>query len=242
MTAKKNSLVFLILIISCILMVPVFLSCPAAGDPLNEAVAITGNIPLVTYNVSVSGIDWTNAIITWNTNGNANSTVDYGTTTSYGSSSTDGDMAENHTISPYNLTPGTVYHFIVISADLFGNSATSPDSTFTTTAIPTVTPTAHGGGGGGGSNSRTNTLLAPGAPQLANPIGQQLLAPLEQLLSRPLANPASNPGIPASESGNSPSGPIFNINGQAALLALLAGIIALLAVIAAYFGWWKKQL
>ena len=53
----------------------------------------------------------------------------------YGSLITDGGMTESHTISLYNLTPGTVYHYIVISFDLAGNSAVSTDLTFTTTPL-----------------------------------------------------------------------------------------------------------
>ena len=224
MTAKKKSLVFII-IICCLLMVPVFLTCPAASAQQGEAVAISGNIPLVTYNVSVTGIDWTNAIVAWNTNENANSTVEYGTTTSYGSFSTDGAIAENHMISLYNLLPGTVYHYVVISADLTGNRASSSDSTFTTTAIPvTVTPTAHGGGGGGGGGGNGNNGLGPVAPQPANPFGQPLLAPLEQMLGgpSPVVAPtmAAVPGLPAASAIYPVGFPglIYNANGDGTLI------------------------
>ena len=158
MTAKKKSLVFIIFF-CCLLTVPVFLSGPAAGAVTSGAVAISGTIPLVTYNVSVSGIDWTNAIVTWQTNENANSTVAYGTTTSYGSLITNGGMTGSHTISLYNLTPGTVYHYIVISFDPAGNRAVSTDLTFTTTSpSPTVVPTPNGGAGGGGGGGRYGTF------------------------------------------------------------------------------------
>jgi len=97
--------------------------------------AIIGSLHLVTSNVAVTGIDASNATITWMTNEDANSTVVYGTTTSYGSSSTDGVMTEDHTVSLHSLSPGTIYHFQVVSIDLAGNSAISTDSTFNTTAI-----------------------------------------------------------------------------------------------------------
>ena len=178
MTSKKKSLVFGII---CSLILLVFLSGPAIATDTGT-VAIVGTIPLVTYNVSVSGIGLTNAIVTWQTNENANSTVEYGTTTSYGSFITAGAMAETHSISLSGLSPGTVYHYIVVSVDLAGNSAESPDSTFTTAAQPTVAPTANGGGGGGGGGNGNNGLgpPAPLAPPVANPLGQPLLAPFEQ--------------------------------------------------------------
>lgn len=184
---EKKSFIFII-ICCCLLTVPVILSGPA-GALQSETVGITGNIPLVTYNVSVTGIDWTNAIVTWNTNENANSTVEYGTTTSYGSLSTDGIMAEDHTISLYSLSPGTVYHYQVISVDLAGNSAVSTDSTFTTTAITPVTvipttPTSapiflpyaggSGGGGGGGGGKPPSGVPVALPAQVGPPESKQI--------------------------------------------------------------------
>ena len=197
--------------------------------------AITGIIPLVTYNISVTGIDWNNATVTWKTNDNANSTVGYGTTTSYGSFSTDGVMAKDHTISLYSLSPGTLYHYLVISVDLAGNRAASSDFTFTTTAIspvtvvPTVTPTANGGDGGGtsgtagsGGGGGGGTLPGLGSPQQANPL-EELLGPPEQLLTglRESLLSANNPGIAApAASGNYPigfAGLSYNADGQGTL-------------------------
>ncbi len=82
MTARKKFLVFFIICCS-LLTVPVLLSVPAGALSTTGKVTITGNIPLVTYNPSVSGIDWYDAVVTWKTNENANSTVAYGTTTLY---------------------------------------------------------------------------------------------------------------------------------------------------------------
>ncbi|MFZ2074550.1 MAG: fibronectin type III domain-containing protein [Methanoregula sp.] len=196
MTAKKKSLVFIIFF-CCLLTVPVFLSGPAAGAVTSGAVAISGTIPLVTYNVSVSGIDWTNAIVTWQTNENANSTVEYGTTTSYGSLITNGGMTGSHTISLYNLTPGTVYHYIVISFDPAGNRAVSTDLTFTTTSpSPTVVPTPSGGAGGGGGGGRYGTFTGVFGPQQQQPgqpeLPQQLPSQNIQIFQR---YPAGFPGL-----------------------------------------------
>ena len=241
MITKKKISCFII-ICCCLLTVPVFLSVPA-GATSSGTVTITGIIPLVTYNISVTGIDWYNAIVTWKTNDNANSTVGYGTTTSYGSFSTDGAMAKDHTISLYNLSPGTVYHFFVISFDLAGNLATSSDYTFTTTPIspptvvPTAAPTSYPGGGGGGDSGDSGgggtlgtaagsgvgtTLPGLGSPQQANPL-IELLGPPEQMLSglRESLLSANNPGITApAASGNYPmgfAGLVFNADGQGTL-------------------------
>ncbi|MDD1682497.1 MAG: fibronectin type III domain-containing protein [Methanoregula sp.] len=184
---KHNFFVFFI-IICCLLTVPFFLSGPAAADD-SGIVTITGRVLLVIYNISVTGIDTSHATISWQTNGDANSTVEYGTTTGYGSFSTNGVMVKDHTISLSGLSPGRVYHFRVISGDLYGNRAVSADMTFTTafpptppttrpTTAPTPTPTPipyySGGGGGGGGGHRIYTFTGPWTlPQAGLPVQTQ---------------------------------------------------------------------
>jgi hypothetical protein len=240
---KKKTFIFII-IYCCLLTVPVFLPVPAGALDAGS-VAITGIIPLVTYNISVTGIDWYNATVTWKTNDNANSTVEYGTTTSYGSLITDVVMAKDHTISLNNLSPGTVYHYLVISVDLAGNRAASSDSTFTTTAIPpvtivpTVAPTSYywGGGGGGGGGG---TSPGRGSPQQANPLGE-FLGPPEQLLTGLQGSllSANNPGIGApAASGNYPMGVlglIYNADGQGTLIIDMSAAQAAGATVTIHF-------
>src|SRR5207247_9221475 len=74
--------------------------------------------------------------ITWQTNNAANSRVDYGTTTAYGSNVSDGALVTNHSLTLTGLTAGTTYHYRVTSVDQYGQSASSPDATFTTPAPP----------------------------------------------------------------------------------------------------------
>ncbi len=45
-------------------------------------VAISGNVRLVVYDITVTGIGTSHTTVSWKTNGNANSTVEYGPTTS----------------------------------------------------------------------------------------------------------------------------------------------------------------
>ena len=99
---------------------------------------------LVSPNISsvASSTGTSTASITWNTNEGANSQVDYGTTTSYGSQTTlDTSYVTSHTVNIIGLTPGTLYHFRVRSIDQSSNLAISVDYTFTTTAntSPTLT-------------------------------------------------------------------------------------------------------
>jgi hypothetical protein len=75
------------------------------------------------------------ATITWTTNENADTQVEYGTTTSYGSSTTLATgMVTSHSQGLSGLNASTLYHFRVKSRDAAGNLATSADNTFTTSA------------------------------------------------------------------------------------------------------------
>lgn len=82
----------------------------------------------------------TSVIIRWNTNEYANSRVEYGLTTSYGTSTTlDPNLVTIHAQTLTALIGGTTYHYRVRSSDASGNEAISGDYTFTT-LTPDVTP------------------------------------------------------------------------------------------------------
>ncbi len=85
------------------------------------------------------------ATITWTTNENSTSQVEYGLTASYGSiTSLDSNVVTSHSVGLSGLTPATTYHYRVASVDAAGNSASSTDQTFTTadTSEPSVSMTA----------------------------------------------------------------------------------------------------
>jgi hypothetical protein len=122
---------FIFISICWILLLSVnFLGTPAHAGVTN-LVMITGSIPLTTYNISATGIGANNATITWKTNGNANSIVEYGTTTSYGSTSTDDVMVASHVIGLYSLSSHMIYHYRVNATTLEGLSITGADANFT---------------------------------------------------------------------------------------------------------------
>jgi hypothetical protein len=76
------------------------------------------------------------AVITWTTNNNSSSKVDYGLTSSYGSSTPETDTSPrvtNHSVSLSNLVSCTTYHYRVRSKDSANNEAVGSDNTFTTT-------------------------------------------------------------------------------------------------------------
>jgi hypothetical protein len=84
--------------------------------------------------------------VSWSTNVAANSTVDFGTTANYGSSTpTNSAMVTSHQVALSGLAAGTLYHFRVRSTDVKNSSASGPDTTFSTaanTTPPTVSVTS----------------------------------------------------------------------------------------------------
>ena len=92
--------------------------------------------------ITSGSVTHNSATITWTTNESADSTVEYGTSTSYGSTQNNTSLVTSHSISLSGLIPQTTYHYRVISDDASSNTATSTDYTFTTTTapVPDTTP------------------------------------------------------------------------------------------------------
>jgi len=97
-------------------------------------------------NETAANITGSSALITWTTDEAANSVVEYGLTTGYGSRA--GDTAENtayvtsHSVSLSGLAANTLYHYRVKSTDPMGNTATSVDHTFQTGGAFSYAPSA----------------------------------------------------------------------------------------------------
>ena len=102
-----------------------------------DTTVITGNVPLVTYDIACSNIGYHSATISWRTNGKATSQVFYNTQFhtdiadyAYHSEEDTTPIAE-HSVSLTGLSSGTTYHFRVRSA-MSDAEAISNDYTFTT--------------------------------------------------------------------------------------------------------------
>jgi len=103
----------------------------------------TDTTPPVLSLVTASSIGTSVATITWTSNEASDSQVDFGTTSSYGSStSLAASLVTAHTVALSGLSAGTTYHFRVRSRDAAGNLALSPDSTFAT-LTGTTSPWPH---------------------------------------------------------------------------------------------------
>jgi hypothetical protein len=110
---------------------------------------------------------YTTAAVTWTTDDAANSEVDYGPTTAYGSVAPSSVLTTSHSISLPSLPPDTLYHFEVKSTDAQGETAVSADQTFMT-VVDTVPPTvALTSPANGSSLSGTVTVSANATDNVA---------------------------------------------------------------------------
>jgi len=106
-------------------------------------------MPPAISGVQTDAVYKTSATISWNTNRVANSQIEYGTTTAYGSTGPlDPALTTGHRQNLEGLQSSTLYHYRVTSLDLQGNLAVSPDRTFTTIdgTPPAVTLTSPADG------------------------------------------------------------------------------------------------
>jgi hypothetical protein len=112
-----------------------------SSDQTFTTTAAPDTTPPSITNISAGTPGQTTATIVWDTNEPADSQIEYGLTTSYGSSTTlDSDLVTDHSQDISGLTASTLYHYRVISADGSANSTTSSDQTFTTATTPDTTP------------------------------------------------------------------------------------------------------
>jgi lysophospholipase L1-like esterase len=113
----------------------------AAGNTATSSVSVTVQNAAPVISSIASSTTQTTATITWTTNHTASSTVNYGSTSGYGTASSTAALLTSHSIVLPGLAAGTVYHFQVAGADAVGNISTSTDQTFTTAPLPITPPT-----------------------------------------------------------------------------------------------------
>lgn len=87
-------------------------------------------------NVEVSEVSETSVTVTWQTDENADSTVNYGLQPDYGIVRIPVAERTSHSITLNNLEPGRVYYFRVVSADNEGNQGISADYRVQTSGTP----------------------------------------------------------------------------------------------------------
>ena len=102
----------------------------ALADNASSTPSTASSTPTLTLGNVRANVDTIHATIRWNTNIPADSTVNYGTTTSSGNTVNDNNLVTQHGLLLYGIMPGTLYHFMVTSSD-GTQTASSPDNTFT---------------------------------------------------------------------------------------------------------------
>jgi len=121
------------------------------------------NAPVIS-NINYSNISSSGATITWDTDENSTSQVEYGVDTTYGSATNvDTSLVTSHSVALTGLSSSTTYHFRVKSADASGNESISQDNTFTTAAVITYSITASASGSGTISPSGTTQVVEGGS-------------------------------------------------------------------------------
>ena len=136
----------LILLAICMILPGVFVMASTGSTSLS------GIVPLNIYNVQVTNITASSAIITWNTNGGSTSQIYYDTA-SHPSFSTiatiggynkhttaDPTLVSSHSVLLSGLSPGTTYYYRVESLIGTTFTAVSSEYSFTTAALPLLPP------------------------------------------------------------------------------------------------------
>lgn len=136
----------------------------AAGNwstAVSDTIVLDSTAPTISTQ-SASGMTAAGATITWTTNEAATSQVDYGSTTSYGQTTTlNATLVTSHSVALSGLSAGTTYHYRARSKDAAGNERLGADATFTTTAASDTTPPTGSitiNSGATATNSTTATL------------------------------------------------------------------------------------
>ena len=113
----------------------------AAGNSgTSSAVSVTVNnpvVPPVISGVSANSIAYSGATIVWTTDQASTSQVAYGTTNTYGLTTTlNSTLVTSHSVNLSGLTASTTYHYQVLSQNAGGSPSSSGDFAFTTVAQP----------------------------------------------------------------------------------------------------------
>lgn len=93
--------------------------------------ALRSAFPVIA-NISPESLSPSTFRVSWNIDKSSISTLEYGTTMSYGNSVSSGQFATHHSQQLTGLTPGTSYHYRISAVDSDSNTTTTIDRIFTT--------------------------------------------------------------------------------------------------------------
>jgi len=155
-------------------------------------------LPLISA-ISITDITSDSAMINWATDMPAESLVDYGLTSSYGSSSADSGLKTAHTIALKDLAPDTTYHFRVTSRNEYGFASSSDDLTFKT--LPPLNPiTLTITSPGNGDTISRSDVRVEGT--VSNVLGLETGVTVNGILAQVYGNQFSANHVPLEEGSN----------------------------------------
>lgn len=128
---------------------------------------------------TISGISAAAPDIAWSTDQHTTSRIEYGETTSYGSSVSSSIVTTSHTLTLTGLSANTTYHYRIISANGAGQSTTTADATFVTPSF-VVAPVSETGG--------VVVMQASGSFDAKNADGSSNSAPRQEVAKRFIAD------------------------------------------------------
>ncbi len=130
-----NLILFITVVFVCLFTIYQFPLFDLNNFKLNAAIAEEeeeiDEEPPVISNINISEITATSTKITWKTDENADSLINYSINKNYGISR-DSAMENTHEILLDDLLPEKLYYFRIISSDSIGNQSISNDYSFTT--------------------------------------------------------------------------------------------------------------
>lgn len=92
----------------------------------------------VISDIVLKSVGATSSVVTWKTNENSDSIVNFGVTKNYGVAREANPSVKSHEVLVSDLEPATTYHFRVISSDAAGNQSFSGSFTFTTKSTQNI--------------------------------------------------------------------------------------------------------
>ncbi len=111
------------------------------SNEVSKTISTSDPTPPILAAITPTNITSNSATIAWTTDEPADSMIEYGTTTTYGSTTPlDTTLVTAHSQTITALLPATTYNYRVVSKDASGNAASSGNNTFTTNIIPDTTP------------------------------------------------------------------------------------------------------
>jgi regulation of enolase protein 1 (concanavalin A-like superfamily) len=145
---------------------------PSQAPAINAAVDYFHNVsggggtnPPVISNIAASP-GTNSATITWQTDESSTSVVNWGTTTSYGNTASNSTLVTSHSLTLTNLNCGTTYDYDVSSTNSSGQTSTSGNQTFATSACSSGGPT---------SDNFDSSVLNSSLWTFVNPAGDAVL-------------------------------------------------------------------